>query len=95
MEASALPTEPQPLPRSDYFDLTYQGQLDGQMEISEVKSITLTVVTIVACVVFLTGVVASLKLSRHHHALLLLVALGLNGAVWAQGLTDSGSSFTF
>ena len=57
-----------------------------------VSSTALSVVAVVVVATFFVGVAASVKLCRHHHSLLLLIALGLNGAAWVQGLPDAGSN---
>ena len=67
-----------------------------KMEIFDLKSklvssTGLSVVSLVVVTTFFVGVAASVKLCRHHHSLLLLIALGLNGAAWVQGLPDTGS----
>ena len=67
------------------------------MEISDLnKKVNATtnvisVVSIVVSVVFCVGVVTTLKFGRHHHCLMLIVAIGLLGATLAQGLGDSGT----
>ncbi len=65
------------------------------MEISGLNSklkatSVISVVSIVVSVVFFIGVVTSLRFGRHHHCLMLIVAIGLLGATLAQGLGDTG-----
>jgi hypothetical protein len=54
------------------------------------SSAGLTVTSLSVVTVFFVAVVASIRLCRHHHFLLMLVALGLLGAAWAQGLGEKG-----
>jgi hypothetical protein len=66
------------------------------MEIPELHSdfvspTALSVFSLFVDLLFLFGVAVSVKLGRHHHCLLFVAAVGLSGAVWAQGLGEKSN----
>ena len=55
-----------------------------------ISSTSLSVICLFTNVAFLVGVILSVKIGRHHHCLMLMIALGLSGATLAQGLGREG-----